>query len=196
MCRIIQKWQSKLVTFHFSSLAHFVIFHLFSVPSRLSGAVCVVPSTAAASPHICPPPCISSVCIVLRPPPTTASPPLATATKWWFVVDGNQEQDWGRRERGLNSQCLLCWRETSRVWGMDRQKEPKWLISKPEIVTLWSRHPRRKWGLEGKDRGRKKVRKESKKTGTGKEISVPLFIFDTGSSPPGSSVNTQNMNII
>lgn len=164
-------------------------FHLSSVPSSVSGATCVVASTAAACCHISPPPCISSICDALHQRLTTASPPPATASRWWFVVAGNQEQDWGHRERGPNSQCLLCWRETRRVWDTDRWKEPKWLTSKPETVKLWNHHLRTKWGLEWKDRGRKKVGKKSKKTGTGKETSVPLFIFDTGSFTSASETH-------
>lgn len=149
------------------------------LPSRPSGATCAAASTAAACPHICPPLCISSVCGALRPPPTTASRPPVTATRWWFVVAGNQAQGWGPRERGLTSQCPLCWRETRKVWGLDARKEPKLLTSKPEIRTLWKQRPERRGG--GEDRGRKNVREKSKRTKTGKETSVHLSIYDSRS---------------
>lgn len=171
--KVLWKWMSNKET-------GCLFFCLSSVPPSLSGVVYVVVSTAAAYQRISPPLYISSVCGVLRPPPTTASLRPATATRWWFAVDGNQGQGWGRRERGLNSQCQLYWREIRKAWGMDRWKEPKLLTSKPGITAQWNHHPRRQ-RREGEERDRrgKKVGERSKKIRTGKEIFVPLFIFDT-----------------
>lgn len=148
-------------------------------PPRLSGALCVAASTAATCRHMRPPLCTSSVCAVIRPPPTTACHRRATATRWWFAAAGNRGRDWGQRGRGLSSQCRLCWRETRTGWALDRWREPKWLTSNPGIVTQWSVIRRWKRRGEEKDRGKKKVGERSWEIRTGKEISVPLFIFDT-----------------
>lgn len=117
-------------------------FSVSSEPHSLSGVTCAVASTAAVCHHISPPLCISSACSVLLPRRTTVCPRPATATRWWFAVAGNQGLDWDQKERGLNSQCQLCWKETRQDWGLDRWKKPKLLTSKPEIATLWNHHPR------------------------------------------------------
>lgn len=151
---------------------------LFAVLASVTGAMCVVASTAATCPHISPLLYISSVCSILCPPPTTACPPPATATRWWFAAAGSLGRAWGWRATGLSSQCQLCWRETKKVWATDRWNGPKLLTSKPEIMKQWKHHPRRKHSEE-KDRGGKKVWERSKKIRTGKEITGPPFISDT-----------------